>query len=77
MLGGMDETCKLDRVLGEIRACPREVCGLWEDGGRVLEGGCAVARLGLDLTGRPDLAAWLVGLRRELELARGSARSTG
>ena len=65
------EDCKLYDVLGETRACPHETCGLWEDGGKMLPGGCAVARLGFDLTGRPDVAQWLLGLRRELEQARG------
>jgi hypothetical protein len=74
ILGVMDE-CKLYAVLGEARPCPRESCGLWEHGGEVLDGDCAVARLGLDLAGRPDLARWLLGLRRELELARGNGSS--
>ena len=73
----MDETCKLDHALGETRACPRETCGLWEDGGRVLEAGCAITRLGLDLSGRQDLAEWLIGLRRKLELARDAGRTAG
>jgi hypothetical protein len=65
------EDCKLYGVLGETRACPREECGLWEDGDDVRPGGCAVARLGFDLTGRPDVGEWLLALRGELERARG------
>ena len=63
--------CLLQDALDRIEACPGEACPLWENGGAVVEGGCAIERLGLptslDLRRRPDLAAWLLGIRNGLD----------
>ncbi len=62
-------TCRIRQALGEIEQCPESACPFWEEGGALLDAGCALERQGIDLD-RPDLAAYLDGLRRELELAR-------
>jgi hypothetical protein len=67
--------CLIQEVLGRVEACPAEACPFWEPGGAALPGGCAVDRLGLptslDLRTRPDLAAWLLEMRRALESEAG------
>lgn len=61
--------CTLRLALGVIEACPRERCGFWEPGGAVVEGGCLIERLGLDVR-RADLAEYLLETRERLEQAR-------
>jgi hypothetical protein len=61
--------CSLYRAIGRDEPCPRGACAFWEDGGAVLEPGCYVERLGLDLR-RPDLGRYLLDLRLTLEEAR-------
>ena len=58
--------CPLQYAAGRIEACPRESCPFWEEGGVVLEAACALDRLGLDLDHNPQLAHWLLKLRRLL-----------
>src|SRR6266540_5325444 len=41
--------CALQDAAGRVEACPGEGCPFWEEGGAVLEGGCAIERLSLDL----------------------------
>lgn len=53
----------------ELELCPEGACPFWETGGAVLEAGCGLERLQLDLD-RPDVARYLVELRRALECAR-------
>jgi hypothetical protein len=64
-------SCLIQDALDRVEACPGQACPFWESGGPALPGGCAVARLGLptslDLRQRPDLAAWLLEIRRSLE----------
>ncbi len=57
--------CKLQYAVGRVEECPESACPFWDPGGAVLEGRCAVDRL--DLVGRPDVADWLVRIRKRLE----------
>jgi hypothetical protein len=57
--------CRLHEALGRDEACPEEPCPFWEPGGAVVEARCAFERL--DLSGRPDFARWLLGIRRKLD----------
>jgi hypothetical protein len=68
------ETCTLRRIArGATEICPRERCVFWEPGGAVLEGGCVVDRLHLDVR-RDDLAEYLLEARERLELSKGGTR---
>jgi len=49
----------------EDAPCPREACALWE------QNGCAVEQFGLGRL-EPELATFLLGIRRRLEEARKS-----
>jgi hypothetical protein len=63
----MNETsrpCRLSDALGVTEECPEGACPFWEPGGAVLEGRCAFERL--DLSGRRDLADFLLLLRADL-----------
>jgi hypothetical protein len=55
------ETCKLYEIAGLRETCPRDGCAFWENGG------CVVDQLGSPVEGRPDIAAWLLDVRRALE----------
>jgi hypothetical protein len=61
--------CSLSVAVGNDTECPHAWCAFWEKGGAVVEAGCAIERLGIDLRD-PDLAAFLLEIRRELESAR-------
>lgn len=61
--------CSLSVVVGDGEECPRAWCAFWEHGGAVVEAGCAIERLGIDISD-PQLARYLLDLRRELESAR-------
>jgi hypothetical protein len=63
--------CSL-RLAAEARVepCPGERCAFWEPGGAVIEGGCLLERLSVDLTQR-DLAEYLLDVRQRLEQRRG------
>lgn len=63
--------CRLHGALGRSEPCPGERCPLWEPGGAVLQGRCAVADV--DLRARADLASWLLELRDQLEQERAAA----
>lgn len=68
----MDERpCRIKLAVHELEACPEGACPFWEAGGAVAEPGCGLERLHLDVD-RPDLAEYLVELRRKLENARGA-----
>jgi hypothetical protein len=58
--------CKLQDAAGRVEACPGGACPFWEPGGAALDGRCAVGHL--DLAARPELAASLLRIRKELEL---------
>ena len=63
-------TCTLRLIAhGRTERCARELCGLWEPGGAVVDGACVIERLGVDVR-RPDLAAYLLEVRERLEEAR-------
>ncbi len=59
--------CRMKETLGQTEACPDTACPFWETRGAGLEGRCAFEQL--DLRGRPQLAAFLLGIRSELEAA--------
>lgn len=61
--------CRIMHTLHEVEPCPEGACPFWEAGGALLEEGCGLERLALDVD-RPDVAAYLVELRRALEDAR-------
>ena len=61
--------CSLSVAAGNDAVCPRGWCAFWEAGGAVVEPGCAIERLGVDLHDA-QLARYLLDLRRELESAR-------
>jgi len=63
-------TCTLRLAAqGVDEPCPRERCAFWEAGGAVVEGGCVIERLRIDLN-RADLAGYLLELRERLDEAR-------
>jgi hypothetical protein len=74
----MEELCELHAALGNVEECSRGWCAFWEHGGAVVEPGCAIKRIGFDLT-NVDLAYHLLDLRRALEQVRsvGEAEAAG
>ena len=58
--------CKLKGALGRQEACPEAGCPFWESD--AVEGRCVVERL--DLSGREDVAVWLLEIRDQLAAAR-------
>jgi hypothetical protein len=62
----MDRLCDLHNAIGNVEECPRGWCAFWERGGAVVEPGCAIKRMGVDLS-NVDLAYYLLDLRRALE----------
>jgi hypothetical protein len=72
MNGTPSENCTLRAAAGRgEESCPRETCAFWEPGGAVVDGGCGVERLALDVR-RADVASFLLDLRERLELIRDS-----
>lgn len=61
--------CTLRLSTGVVETCPQERCAFWEPGGAVVEGGCAIERLGVCILG-PDVARYLLQTRERLEQAR-------
>jgi len=66
--------CALRLATGVIEACSGERCAFWEPGGAVVEGGCLIERLGVDVR-RADLAEYLLETRERLEQARDLAEA--
>lgn len=64
-----DMLCHIKLTLDVEEACPEGACPFWQHGGAVVESACGLERLQLELD-RPDLAAYLVQLRAQLERAR-------
>lgn len=64
--------CRL-KLVGTPEACPEEECALWEPGGAAVGGRCAFEQV--NLKGRPEFTAWLLGLREALESDSGQAES--
>ena len=65
----MEKLCSLSVVAGDDAVCPRGWCAFWEHGGAVVEGGCAIERMGIPIDD-PQLARYLLDLRHELERKR-------
>jgi hypothetical protein len=61
--------CTLRLATGVVEFCPQQRCAFWEEGGAVVEGGCVIERLGVDVR-RPDVAGYLLDARERLEQAR-------
>jgi hypothetical protein len=62
----MSTLCDLHLARGDREECPGTDCAFWEDGG------CVFERVKFEFAARPDVAGWLLGIRRELESARES-----
>jgi hypothetical protein len=59
--------CPLEGVVGHAEVCPGAACPFWDEA-IPPAGRCAVTEL--DLAGRPEIAAWLLRIRDQLETAR-------
>jgi hypothetical protein len=70
----MERLCSLSVVAGNDERCPRNWCAFWERGGAVVEPGCGIDRLGIRIDD-PQLARYLLDLRRELEAVRDAEAS--
>jgi hypothetical protein len=68
----VEALCQVKLTLGEVEACPQGACPFWEPGGAVLESGCGLERLHLELD-RSELATYFDELRRAMEEARDDA----
>jgi len=62
--------CTLHLATGGREECPGPACGLWEEGGAVVDPGCPFDRVRFDIEERPNVARWLLALRTTLEDAR-------
>ena len=62
--------CALHLATGNPEECPGSACAFWEEGGAVVQSGCALERVRLEFDARPDVARWLLKLRYDLENAR-------
>ena len=56
--------CALHYATGAKEECPGAQCAFWEDDG------CVFERVKFEFEDRPDVARWLLGIRRELETGR-------
>lgn len=65
----IERLCRIKLAVHELEVCPEGACPFWEAGGAVVEPGCGLERFHLDVD-RPDLAEYLVELRRALETAQ-------
>jgi hypothetical protein len=65
----MEALCELHAAIGNVEECPHGWCPFWEAGGAVVEPGCAIQRMGIDLR-NVDLTYHLLDLRRALEQVR-------
>jgi hypothetical protein len=64
------KACRLWTVArGTSSPCPRGRCAFWEPGGAVIEAGCSLERLCIDLA-QPGLAGYLLDVRERLDRAR-------
>ena len=62
--------CSLRQAVGEHELCPGVECAFWEEGGAVVEPGCAIERLGVPVDLHRDLARHLLDLRLRIDEAR-------
>lgn len=58
--------CNLHNAVGDLEECPGADCAFWEDGA------CVFEPVSFEFEGRPGVARWLLGIRRQLENARGT-----
>ena len=65
--------CSLRAAIGERELCPGGACPFWEDGGAIVEAGCAIERLGIPIDRHPELAYHLLDRRLAVEAARSDA----
>jgi len=70
--GVYERLCRIKLTLGDVEPCPKGACPFWEGGGALIDEDCGLERRGIDLD-RPDLASYLVELRKRLEDARDAA----
>jgi hypothetical protein len=68
--------CSLRESVGEREPCPGADCAFWEEGGAVLEMGCAIERLGVPVERQRHLARHLLELRLRVERERSSSAGT-
>ena len=61
--------CALREAVGLVERCPGGACPFWEEGGAVIEPGCAIERLAVNLSDS-QLAQDLLELRLTLDRAR-------
>jgi hypothetical protein len=62
--------CSLRDAVGERELCPGTSCAYWEEGGSIVEAGCAIERLAIPVDRQRDLARHLLDLRLAVEDAR-------
>ncbi len=65
--------CSLRLAAGGRELCPGATCAFWEEGGAILQPGCAIERLGIPLAQQPALARHLLELRLAIDEARTDA----
>lgn len=65
--------CSLRAAIGERELCPGGACAFWEDGGAIVEAGCAIERLGIPIDRHAELAYYLLDRRLAVEAARSDA----
>lgn len=65
--------CNLHAALGENELCPGSECAFWEDGGAIVEAGCAIERLGVPIEQQSELAKQLLDVRLAAETALSDA----
>ena len=59
--------CRLRLTVGRPEPCRGPGCPLWEEGGAVVDAGCVVERLALDVEARPHLAWALLHVLHTVE----------
>ncbi len=69
--------CRIRSALGLHEPCRREECPLWESGGAVVEAGCVVERLRLDVEGDAHLAWALRHVLRQFDAAESREERDG
>lgn len=65
--------CSLRAAIGERELCPGDTCAFWEDGGSIVDAGCAIERLDIPIDRHPELAYHLLDRRLAIEAARSDA----
>jgi hypothetical protein len=68
------KTCILRLAPGVVEPCPGKRCAFWEPGGAVVEGGCLIERLGVNVR-QADLAQYLLETRQRLAQGRDTSEA--